>query len=200
MVARYARIAGVLVAIPERDGEPRAARRPEPPLRAVDRGRRAPEIRVVVGDPATGAIHLAGRACARHGEVLNHGGQRVHRLLQVRGHRRPVVHLGVDVDRVLAAPRRRQAVVPDALQIGGLRAGARAGDEQVARVLEVQRGECGVATGRECGDALIGGKGNTRGRAEIERDAVEELPVIADVRGAQRFDGLAGRATQRGGH
>ena len=113
---------------------------------------------------------------------------------EVRGHRRPVVHLGVDVDRVLASPRRRQAVVPDPLQVGGLRAGARAGDEQVAPVLEVERGECRIAAGRERRDALVDGDGRPRRRAEVERDAVEELPVVADVRGAQRVDGLAGGA------
>ena len=31
----------------------------------------------------------------------------------------PVVHLGIDVDRVLAAPGRIDRLVPDALQIGG---------------------------------------------------------------------------------
>ena len=44
------------------------------------------------------------------------------RLGEVGRERRPVVHLRVDVDRVLAAPGRRQAVVPDALEVGRLAA------------------------------------------------------------------------------
>ncbi len=53
----------------------------------------------------------------------------------------PVVHLGVDVDGVLGAPRRVDGFVPDALQVGGEGAGAGAGDEQIAAVLEVEREE-----------------------------------------------------------
>ena len=37
---------------------------------------------------------------------------------------RPVVHLGIDVDRVLGAPGRRHGFIPEALKIGRLRSGA----------------------------------------------------------------------------
>ena len=65
------------------------------------------------------------------------------RIRQRVGFARPVVHLGVDVDRVLAFPRRVQQVVPDALQVRWLRARPRTGDQQVAAELVVQRGQCG---------------------------------------------------------
>ena len=58
--------------------------------------------------------------------------------------RRPVVHLGVDVDGVVRAPRRPHLVVPDALQVGRLRAGPARRDQQVAPVLEQQLDEAGI--------------------------------------------------------
>ena len=149
--------------------------------------RRAPQVGVVVGDPAAGAVHArapcARRSrpgpapCAVSGSIA---------LGQVGRARRPVVHLGVDVDRVLAVPRRRHAVVPDALQVGRLRRRAaswrsagsgrtgsrarRAGIVAVART---------AATRSSVGDAL-----STVPRSSV--DAVEEPLVVADVRGAQR--------------
>ena len=88
---------------------------------SIGRGR-PPEIGVVVGDPAAGApMHLGG-AGAGYREVLDHGHQRLDALAQVGGLGRPVVHLGIDVDRVLAAPGRVQAVVPQALERGRLAA------------------------------------------------------------------------------
>ena len=158
-------IAGVLVAIPERQREPRAAGRPHAPLRSVDRCGGAPQIGVVMRHPAAGAVHLARRARAGHRQVRHHRRQRVHRLGQVGRERRPVVHLGVDVDGVLAAPRRRHAVVPEALQVRRLRTRPRAGDEQVAAVLEVERGEARIAAVAEPAHALVG-----RARASTVRD------------------------------
>ena len=115
--------------------------------------------------------------------------QRIHRLGQVGRERRPVVHLGVDVDGVLAAPRRRHALVPEALQVRRLRTGPRAGNQQVAAVLEIERRKTGIVAVAEPTHALVG-RHALRG-SEIERDAIEQLLVVADVRGAQRVDALA---------
>ena len=171
--ARYARVAGELVALPEREAQPRAAGRPQPPLRAVDRGGGAPQVGVVVRHPAAArrtssrAVRapVTARSCTMRRQRLQH-------LREVRRHRRPVVHLGVDVDRVLAAPGRRQAVVPDALQVGGLRARPRAGDQQVAAVLEVERRQRRIAAGRERRDPLVGRAGpraSTGPRSSVTR-------------------------------
>jgi len=35
--------------------------------------------------------------------------------------RRPVIHLGIDIDRVLGVPRRRHRVIPKPLEIRSLR-------------------------------------------------------------------------------
>ena len=179
---QVAAIAGVFVAIPQRQRQPRAAGGPHTPLRSVDRSGRAPEIGVVMRHPTAGAVHLARRSRAGDREIRHHRRQWIHRLGQVGRERRPVVHLGVDVDGVLAAPRRRHALVPEALQVCRLRTRPRAGNQQVAAVLEVERGETGILPIGERTHALVGRR--VLRRPELECHPVEQLPVIADVRGA----------------
>ena len=192
-------VAVVLVALEENDRQPGAAGWPQAPLRPVDRRRRPPQIGVVMRDPAAGAVHLPGRSRPGDRQILDQRRHRIHRLLEVRGERRPVVHLGVDVDRVLAAPRRREAVVPDPLQVGRLRAGTRAGDEQVAGVVEVERRQGRIAARGERGDTLVDGHRRARRRPKVERDAIEELAMVPDVGVTQRLDWCDGRAIE-GGH
>lgn len=106
----------------------------------------------------------------------------------------PVVHLGVDVDGVVAAPRRADQVVPEALEVGGLAAGAGAGDEQVAAVVEKERGKARV--GGALGEAHeAGGRGEGGGsgrRAEVEGDAPVECLVVGAVAGEQILVGAGG--------
>jgi len=52
-----------------------------------------------------------------HGQVAHFGG--------------PVVHLGVDVDCVLAIPGRFEVLIPKALQIGGLRSRTADRDQKI---------------------------------------------------------------------
>ena len=40
-------------------------------------------------------------------------------LGQITDFRRPVVHLGIDIDCVFAVPRRQHLLIPDPLQISG---------------------------------------------------------------------------------
>ncbi len=87
---------------------------------------------------------------------------------------RPVVHLGVDVDGVLALPRRRERVVPEPLQVRGHRARPAAGDQQVAAEVEVEHGQPGiVGTGLHALEPRVGRQVG-RGGVEAKRDAAEE--------------------------
>ncbi len=52
---------------------------------------------------------------------------------------RPVVHLEVDIDGVLAVPHGHELVVPDALEIKSRAALPAAGDNEVPPHLEIQR-------------------------------------------------------------
>ena len=82
-------------------------------------------------------------------------------------------------------------IVPEALQIGRLPAGAAGPDQQVAAELEdaapPATGSLPVA---KCGDALVGRQFGGSGVPKIERDAAEELLMIGDVLGAERVVAL----------
>jgi len=73
-----------------------------------------------MGDPAAGAIQFLGGARAGHGKLLDHGDERLDAFAEVGFFRRPIVHFGIDVDGVFAAPRRVHAVIPQPLLVGGL--------------------------------------------------------------------------------
>ena len=162
-------IAAIIVMIPQMQAQPGAAGRPETPSRAVDGRGRAPQVGVVVDDPAARAVHLPRGPRAGLGEVPHHRDQRGHAFLEPGRLGRPVVHLRVDVDRVLAAPGRVGAVVPQALQIGGLAARPRRCDQQIAAILKVERGERGVVRGLAGADALVGRTARRGRAAEVDR-------------------------------
>ena len=170
--------------IPEMQREPRAAHRPHAGSRLVDRHRVTPEIGVVVNDEATRAVQGAGDAAAVLLGAIDQVEERLVQFGEVADLRRPVVHLDVDVDGVLALPRRRQRVVPDSLKVRRHRSRTAARNEQVARELEVDRLELRIRfASRDRRETFVGGN---RARAtEVERDAVEQAIVIGDVRVAQ---------------
>ncbi len=102
----------------------------------------------------------------------------------------PSIWKGVDVDVVVGVPRGGDAVVPDALQVGGKAAGPGGRDEHVASELEVERNEGGVVAGRdavlfvsrlELGEAFVGRGGGGVPAAEVEPAAVEEALVFRNV-------------------
>ena len=176
------------VVLPEVRAEPRPAHRPVRPLRVAaaevpDRGGLCPEVGVVVRHPAARSIVDLRRAPAVRRQRLDEGEERLVGLRQVRHLGRPVVHLGVDVERPVGAPRRAHRLVPDALQVGRRPAWPRAGDQQVAPVLVEQRREPGIGlTLREALQPRVGRKlRGARGRAEVERHAPEEPLVVRDV-------------------
>ena len=77
-------------------------------------------------DPTMRAVVNLGGVAASLGQLLNQVEQGFMAFGKIGRFGRPIVHLGVDVDSVLAAPRRLQVIVPQALQIGRLAARARA--------------------------------------------------------------------------
>ncbi len=73
---------------------------------------------------------------AARGQGLHPLDKRLGALGEGAGFGQPVVHLGVDVDGVVAAPGGAHMWVPDALEVGRGAARAGAADEEVAAVLE----------------------------------------------------------------
>src|SRR6185369_147660 len=127
--------------MPKVSAKPRAARGPETPEWSIDRRRLSPQIGVVMTDPTARSVLNSRRARTILNQLRHHSQQRLMTLRQVRRFNRPVVHLRVDVDGVLALPRRRHQVVPDSLQVRGLRAGTRRRDQKITPVLEIERRE-----------------------------------------------------------
>ena len=124
--------------LPQMMTEPSATGLPDA-VHIVDRSCTAPMISVVMRHPTPRAILLLGRACAADHEIVNHVEQRLVTLTEIRDLDGPIVHLGVDVDRVFTFPRRIELLVPDALKISGLVTRTAAGDEKITSVLEMQR-------------------------------------------------------------
>ena len=85
------------------------------------------------------AVNFAGRLPAGFGQFRQKAVQRFLALGQAAGQGRPVVHFGVDVRRVVAAPRRVDTVVPNTLQVQRLAALARTRNHQIAAEVEHQQ-------------------------------------------------------------
>ena len=96
----------------------------------------APDIRVMVRDETLAAVHLLCRDPAVFANAVKVRDQRLLAFGKVREHRRPVVHLGIDIDRKAASPHRSKVLIPDPLKVQRQRIGARARDHQVSAELE----------------------------------------------------------------
>lgn len=146
------------IVFPEMVCEPGAARGPDAVVGVIDGGGAAPEVEVVVDDPAGSAVVKVGDAGARLGEVFEGSEERGVAFGKVGDLGGPVVHFRIDVDGVLAVPGGSERVVPDALEVGGLAAGAAGGDEQIAPVLKEKGDQGGVFCAGEVADAFAGGE------------------------------------------
>ena len=90
--------------------------------------------------------------------------------------------------------------VPQPLEVRGLAARPRGGEEQVAAELEEEAGERGVVAARELLEPLVRGEGGVGGRAEVDRHAPEETLVLGDVVPADRVERAFRGSPQRGLH
>ena len=72
-------------------------------------------------------------------EALNVLKQGLSRIGQIAGFGRPIIHLQIDVVVIVGIPRWPDLFIPLSLQVGGKFAGCRAGDQQVASVIEVEQ-------------------------------------------------------------
>src|SRR3546814_9919270 len=68
----------------------------------------APQVGIVMGHPAARAIHASRGAFARDGKVAHHFHQGGHAFAERGRFGGPIVHLGVDVDRIFGAPGRSE--------------------------------------------------------------------------------------------
>ena len=104
---------------PEMRAKPGAAGGPDA-VDAVDGGGAAPDVGVVMEDPAAGVVEIVRGAAAADGQVLHHVEQRAGAFTEVGRPRGPVIHLDIDVGGVFAFPGGIEEFIPDALQVGRL--------------------------------------------------------------------------------
>ena len=107
-------------------------------VRVVDRRRAAPDIKIMMQYPTARAIVLFGYILPRNGKLFQSIKQRHMTLGQAGQFCRPVVHLRIDIDRVLAVPRRALLIVPQPLQVRGLGARSAAGNHEITSILKEQ--------------------------------------------------------------
>ena len=177
-------IQGVLVPLPDVGAHPGGAHHPIGGGDAAVLGRAVPpQIRVVVGHKAPGAVHLLGHLLATGVHALQQIEEGQVALGEVAHLHRPVVHLRVDIDGVLAVPGRLKLAVPHALEVGGQRARPAGGDGQVAAKGEVQGHQPQVLLPvLDAGQARIGGQGLQGAvRCQGEAGAVVQSLVVLEV-------------------
>ncbi len=174
------------VVLPQMQREPGASQGPHPEPGRIDRSRPSPQVDVVMRHPAVAAVVDSGRLGTGDGDVLDHVEQRLVALGQIADFRRPVVHLGVDVDGVLAAPVRNDRFVPNALEVGGLAAGPAAGGQDIAPELEAQGLQVDVVLAfAHRLDPLVGGLVIHRPVADVQMHPAHQPAKVLFVPAAQ---------------
>ena len=112
-------IAAEEVVLPQMLREPRRAHRPQPRARQIAGAREAPDVGDVMRHESSRAVVNAGCLSSRLAQRLDEVEQRQVAFGEIRDFRRPVVHLQIDVQVVVAVPWRVHAVGPESLQVGG---------------------------------------------------------------------------------
>ena len=133
-----------LIVLPQMLRQPRRAGGPQTRSRAISRRRESPDVADVMRDEAVGAVMDARGLSARLAQRFEIVEERLMELGEVRHFRRPVIHLQVDVEVIVAVPRREHAVVPQPLQVRGEPARAAARNQQIAAELKVERFEAEI--------------------------------------------------------
>ncbi len=188
--------------VPELRAEPRTAGRPQPPFRAVDGPGGPPDVGVVMQDPSARAVMRRRDLRAGPADVLDKPDERLHAFAEIGGIRQPVIHLKIDVGRVLAVPRRIDPIVPDALERRRLRSRTRRGNHEIAAVLQVKRRQRRIRALGVCDNAFVGRQVGGRRPPEVDLKAVEETLVVGNVRVANpcpRFSSDFGCASGQSG-
>ena len=129
--------------LPDMGAEPGSAHVPVGPARVsaakAHGAAHGPEVAVMGQAPAfLYAVIIAGGDLSGLGNVVQETQQGFVHFRQGGGLRGPVILLQVDVHRVIAAPRRVGAFVPQALKVGRNAMGAGAGDKEVSAILEIK--------------------------------------------------------------
>src|SRR5687768_14333614 len=124
--------------------QPGRSRGPEPGPRTIAGRRKPPDVADVMGHETVGAVVYARCLPARLTKRLEIVKERLMQLGEIGHFGRPVVHLKIDIEVIVAVPRREHTVVPETLQIRWKTAGTAARNQQVAAKLKIQRLEAEI--------------------------------------------------------
>ena len=132
-IAQIGSIPAECIVLPQMLTQPGPTHRPERPNwialpKRTDRRSLSPYIGIVMGHPTPTAIVDGCSLLTDHTQITNQIDQGLMAFGQVGGFGQPVIHLGVDVQRPIGAPGWANMLIPNALQVGRLCAGARTGD------------------------------------------------------------------------
>ena len=134
------------VVLPEMSGQPGTARREHAPSGTIHRSCDAPQVGIMMSHPTATAVHLLRSHRTGLTQIINHREQGLCSLTQITDIRNPIVHLGIDINRIFRIPRRIHLVIPDTLQISGLSTGLRGTDQQITAILEHQSCQIHIAS------------------------------------------------------
>src|SRR5690348_2762763 len=105
----------IQVMFPEMLTCPGATRTPDSPEYWIYRTGYTPDVRVMMCHPSSCPIHNPRCLPSGFRHLFNHSEKGLMQLGEVGLFSRPVIHLGIDVDGVLAIPGRLDALVPHSL-------------------------------------------------------------------------------------
>jgi len=149
-----------------------------------------PNVSVVSQAPAS--VHSIVSLCrfaTRFAQVHNKVQQGVVQFAQISRFNRPIVLLHVDVGGIIAAPWRKQTFIPQSLQVGRHSGCARAGNEQIPAILEIERLQFRVRLVliRVESQLLVGGQRRDASvrRSQVQRHTVEQALIVIDMRCSQ---------------
>ena len=165
-------------ALPNVLTHPRTAIVCRAPNRALTGSGKAPDIGNDVRDPAARIVVGLCGCLARLDQRLHVVEQRNVTRCEVGGLGKPVVHLDIDVEVVVAIPRRRVFLCPDSLEVCREPAGPAGADEEVAPELEEECRERWIQLGLAGGDAIRERKVGAAW-AEVELDAAHQGCVVS---------------------
>src|SRR6267142_2839374 len=131
--------------------------------------------------PAIGGIMRLGRFAARFSTLPYHIEERLVAFGQIAKFRRPIIHFGIDVDDPFTVPGRLDFIVPETLQIRGLRTRPGTRDEEITPKVEIERSQVWIRVFCHFFKAFVGRKACRLGSTEVKLDAAKELLVISDM-------------------
>ena len=171
------------IVLPQMLRQPRRAGGPQARSRAIAWRRESPDVADVMRHESVGAVMHARRLPARLAQRFEIVEERLMQLGEVRHFRRPVIHLQVDVEVVVAVPRRKHAVVPQPLQVRRDPARAAARNQQIAAELKVERFEAEIGlTLLDALEALVGRHVDTVDRVRGYQAAARHGGTASDDR------------------